>query len=327
MADLSTTYLGLKLKNPLIVASSRLTSSLDSLVEFENSGVGAVVLKSLFEEQIEADTSRMIEGLDPNMHTDALDFFIGTGKNFYLNDYLLLVKEAKKRLTIPVIASINCISADTWIDYAGKFEDVGADALELNVFIMPVDIHQDPRELEKRYLDIYRKVQSKTSLPISLKLGYHFTGMANMFNTLSKEGVKGLVLFNRFYRPDVDVENLKIIPASVFSVPEELTLSLQWIAILSGELSCDLCAATGIHTGEGLIKQLLVGATVAQVCTAFFKKGRNFGTTMLADLESWMNRKGYKTIEDFRGLLSREKVEDPTIYERSQYVKALVGIS
>lgn len=327
MADLSTSYLGLSLKNPLIAASSSLTSTLENLLEFEKSGVGAVVLKSLFEEQIEADLSGMINGFDYTAHADALDLFRGAGTNYYINNYLKLVKDAKDNLSIPVIASINCVSAETWIDYAKRFQDVGADALELNVFIFPAGINQDARELEKHYLDLLAKVQDKISLPVSLKLGCHFTALGAMLNKFADAGAKGLVLFNRFYRPDIDIEKQKIVPAPAFSVQEELTISLQWIAVLSGQISCDLCAATGIHTGRDMVKQLLAGAKAVQVCTSFYKNGKKQASAMISDLESWMERHKYSSIEDFRGKLSRDQSENPEIFERTQYIKALVGIS
>lgn len=327
MADLSTTYLGLRLRNPVIAASSRMTGSVDGLVEFERAGAGAVVLKSLFEEQIVSDVGTMVGSLDPHLHSEAADLFRGSGKSYYLNEYLRLVREAKAALSIPVIASVNCVSDGTWLEYAKELENAGADGLELNVFILPSDRRTDPRNTEKRYVDICRKVKERVSVPVAMKIGTYFSGLAGMIHSLADAGANGLVLFNRFYRPDVDIEKMKVVAAPILSVPEEMNLSLQWIALLSGEISCDLCAATGVHDGAGAIKQLLVGARAVQACSAFFRYGKDRLSSMLSDLESWMARHGFGTIDDFRGSLAQEGSEDPGIYERSQYIKALVGIS
>ena len=326
VANLTTTYMGLELRNPVIVASSHLTSTLEQVITCEKAGAGAVVLKSLFEEQIHADSQSMIGDMNASVHTDALDYFRGESEYYYLDEYLKLVQEAKKKVSIPIIASLNCVSAGQWLEYANRFETVGADALELNVFIMPANVDQDGRAIEKIYLDIVKAIKKQVSIPVAVKLGPHFSGLANMLRELTYEGVNGLVLFNRFYRPDVDIEKLEIKAASVLSTPSELHLSLQWIALLSGELKVDFSAATGIHDGAGMVKQLLVGASTVQVCSAFMKNGVEHIQSMLKELEDWMDRHGYKSIEDFQGKLCQENIEQPEVYERNQYIKALVGI-
>lgn len=327
MADLSTMYMGLKLRNPIVASSSRLTSSLEKVMECEQAGAGAVVLKSLFEEQIESDTQGMIGNMDVNGHADAFDFFSGMGQNYYINEYLKLVEDVKSRVSIPVIASLNCVHPGKWLEYAKRFENVGADALELNVFILPASVSLDGRIVEQQYLDILSQVKRVVSIPVAMKIGFHFSSVAQMLKNLCDGGADALVLFNRFYRPDIDIENMRIIPAGILSSPEEISLSLQWIALLSGELSCDLSAATGVHDGKGLIKQLLVGAKTVQLCSTLYKNGFKQIGVMLSELKEWMERHSFASIKDFNGKICQEASDKPEIYERSQYVKALVGIS
>ena len=327
MANCSTKYLGLDLKNPLIVASSNLGSDLEKIVKCQEAGAGAVVLKSLFEEQISHDSGKMLSGMNMEAHSDAQDFFSSVSKSFYMDNYLKLVEDAKKEVDIPIIASLNCVSEGNWISYASDFQKVGADALELNVFIIPADVKRTGQDIEKTYLNIARKVADKVSLPVSMKLGCHFSGMANMFKSLDTIGIKGLVLFNRFYKPDIDIERMKLIPAKIFSAPEEMALSLQWIALLSGELSCDFSAATGVHKADDVIKQLLAGAATTQLCSVLYKNGIEYISDILKDLIAWMDKHNFNSIDDFKGKLSQESSDNPAAYERSQYVKALVGIS
>jgi dihydroorotate dehydrogenase (fumarate) len=326
MSDLSTRYMGLRLKNPIIISSSRLTYDLEKVKQAEKAGAGAVVLKSLFEEQIVHDTQRMIGEMNFDASTDAYDYLRGSGKDYYLNEYLSLVEEAKKAVCIPVIASINCIGGGQWIEYAERFEKVGADALELNVFIIPADLNTDSATIEDAYLSILKKVKKKVSIPVSLKLGSHFSGMAHVMNKLADAGADGLVLFNRFYKPQIDIDHLTIKPAQIYSVPEEMALTLQWIAILSGKLATDLAANTGIYSGGDVIRQLLAGAKAVEICSAFMKEGIGKVEVFLSEIESWMNKKGFSSIDDFRGKMSQEELEHPEVYERSQYIKAIVGI-
>ena len=326
MSDLSTTFMGLMLKNPIIVSSSKLTYDIDKLKECERAGAGAVVLKSIFEEQIEMESDRMIGDLNFDAYADAYDYFQETSHDYYMNAYLELVEEAKKELSIPVIASVNCVSDGNWIEYAERFQKVGADALELNIFIIPADEETSGEVIEKKYLDILKKVKKKVSIPVALKLGSQFSGMANLMRRFGQEGADGLVLFNRFYKPDIDIENMRLKAAHVYSVPEEMAFTLQWIAILAGKVEADLAATTGIHSGADIIKQVLAGAHAVEMCSAYMKNGINTIETHLKEVEDWMQRKGYDRLVDFRGLMSQEAVEHPEAYERSQYIKALVGI-
>lgn len=327
MVDLSTSYLGLKLRNPFVVASSSLTDSVDKIVSCEAHGAGAVVCKSLFEEQVSADTGKMLASVDASQHSQAYEYLERSGQYHYMDDYFELIEEAKKRVDIPVIASVNCVGVDQWIDYAKRFEVVGADALELNVFILPGDVKVKGEEIEKRYLDMCSKVNRKVSIPFALKIGPHFSGLAHMLARLEGAGASGFVLFNRFYHPDVDIERFHLIPAKIFSAPQEMAQSLRWIALLSGEMKADFAAATGIHDSASVIKQLLVGAKITQLCTVLYQSGLEKLEEISREVESWMERHSFAAVSDFQGMLCQERSEDPELYERAQYVKALVGIS
>jgi dihydroorotate dehydrogenase (fumarate) len=328
MADLSTTYLGLKLRNPIIAASSALTATTSKIVDCAEAGVGAVVLKSLFEEQIVAETRQDIAGAEMSAHAEAQDFLTHMGKDVHLNDYLTMVKEAKAKVQVPVIASLNCVTAREWMEYAQSLQKAGADALELNVFILPADVRKEGADLESVYLDIARKIRRKLTIPVAMKLGPHFSGMASMIRKLANEGINGFVLFNRFYRPDVDIQKLTLRAGSMLSSPDEMGPSLQWIALLSGSIEeADFAAATGVHDGEAMIKQLLVGARAVQVCSTLYRNGIGRVGEMLRDLSAWMDGRGYRKIADFGGMLCRQRSESPEAYERSQYIRALVGVS
>ena len=327
MADLSTSYLGLKLSNPIIAASSGLTATADKVREVVDAGAGAVVLKSLFEEQIVADTHHDMKGAEIDAHAEAQDFLTHMGKDMHLDEHLKMVKEVKGKVSVPVIASLNCVTAREWMDYAVSLQKAGADALELNVFIMPASVKREGHDIEAVYLDIARKIRRRLSIPIAMKLGPHFSGLASMIRKLANEGINGFVLFNRFYRPDVDIQKLRLKTGAMLSTPEEIGVSLQWIALLSGEMDAEFAAATGVHDGEAVIKQLLVGARVVQVCSTLYRHGLGRIGEMLRDLSAWMDGRAYKTIGDFNGLLCQERSESPDSYERSQYIKALVGVS
>ncbi len=327
MADLKTTYMGLELKNPLIAASSRLTGDADGIKLCEDAGAGAAVMKSLFEEQIDYDSRSMMEQMELFSHTDAFDFISHSSKDYYIDSYLEAVEQAKQQVDIPVIASVNCRHDGTWIDYAHRFEAVGADALELNIFVVPADVMKSGAEIEQIYLNILKKVQQQVSIPIALKIGPHFSGMANFFSRLDEAQVDALVLFNRFYKTDIDVENLTTKAAGVLSVPEESSLPLQWIALMSDRLSCDLSATTGVHDGDAVIKHLLAGAKSVQICSAVMKHGYSVFQEMTTRLDQWMQDKGFDSVESFRGRLSRGSSEFSDIWERSQYMKAISGIS
>lgn len=325
MANLSTSYLGLDIKTPIIAASSSLTSTLSNIKKCEDAGAGAVVLKSLFEEQITQDKNRMIGDMNFDAYTDAYDFFNSASTDHYLDEYLGLVEDAKTSLSIPVIASVNCISPGQWTDYAERFENVGADALELNMFILPSNIATTGETIEDTYLKILGVVKKNINIPVSIKIGYHFSGLGNFISRAVKTGANGVVLFNRFYKIDIDIDKLKLKSSPILSEPSEIHLALQWIALMAGEVPADFSAATGIHDAEGVIKHLLAGASSVQLCSTLLKNGVNRITDIITGIEEWMDRKGYSKISDFNGLLSQENSSHPEAYERSQYIKSVVG--
>ena len=327
MAELKTKYMGIDLKSPVIAASSGLTGSVNKVKEIEQAGAGAVVLKSLFEEQILFDSNKMTEGFNAEVHADAMDFFNGMSSNYFLDEYLGLVEDCKKAVDIPVIASVNCVTDGSWIKYAKRFENVGADALELNVFNIPVNKDMSSDDYEKIYYSIAEEVEKNVNIPVALKLSPHFTSLARVIENFVDLGIKGLVLFNRFYRPDIDIEKLKMTHAPILSAPEEMSLSLQWIALLSGEIDIDFAATTGVHNAEGVIKQLLAGAKAVQLCSTLYKNGSSVIAEINNELSSWMDAKNFKTVQDFNGMLCQEESEKPEAYERTQYMKAAVGIS
>lgn len=325
MADLKVNYMGLKLRNPIIVASSSLTGTLAKLKRCEDAGAGAVVLKSLFEEQIEVQTAQMEKEGDW-AHPEAADYLRQVGLRLNQEQYLKLVTEAKASLSIPVIASLNGVSTGGWLGYAAQLAKAGADAIELNVALLASNLEQRAADIEGAYLKIVEAVKSKVKLPISVKLGPYFTSLPQTALALRRAGASALVLFNRFYQLDFDIEKLALKPGYHLSTQDEIHQSLRWIALLSAELGCDLAASTGVHDGSGLIKQLLAGAKAVQLCSTLFLNGMDRIQAMLEELEAWMQRRGFTSIEEFRGKMSQERSADPRLYERLQYIKVYVGL-
>ena len=326
--DLTTNYMGLTLKNPIIIGSSGLTNSVEKIKKLENSGAGAVVLKSLFEEQLLADRDKLIEQDKQYFwYPEAIDYINNYSKEFGIKEYSDLIKNTKKNVNIPIVASINCISAGEWILFANRIEDAGADALELNVSLLPYDETRSSEENEKIYFDINKKVKAKVSIPVSLKMSFYSSGLARLIQKLSwTKNVDSFVLFNRYFNPDIDINNFKIISSNVFSTPEEITTSLRWIALLSGKVTCDMAASTGVHSGEGVIKQILAGATAVQMVSAIYKNGPVHITKILNSLKAWMKNKGFGSLDEFRGKMSYEKAKDPAAFERIQFMKYYGGI-
>jgi dihydroorotate dehydrogenase (fumarate) len=324
MERLATTYLGMELKNPVIVGSSPLTSSLDKLKKCEDAGAGAVVVKSIFEEQIDNDAAKMISRSEGFVaHTDGRDFLEEVSRDYYIDSYLSMVEKATDALDIPVIASINCRTKGSWLDYVDRFAEVGADALELNYYILPSDFYRSAADIEEEYFGVVQAAREKCPLPLSVKMGSHFTALANVVKRFDTMGVDGLVLFNKFYQPDIDIEKLKTRASVVLSNPSDYTQALQWTALLSAYLNCDICASTGIHSGDTLIKMLLSGAKAIQVCSAVMKGGHKVIGEMNAALLQWMDRHDAKTFVDFRGKMAHKRMDDPSQWERAQYMKSL----
>lgn len=327
MADLSTTYMGLKLRNPIIAGSSGLTNSVAHILELEQNGAAAVVLKSLFEEQIRFEINKTItESHTGNYYPEAEDYIHHYSKENKLDGYLNLIREAKAKVEIPVIASINCVSSSEWISFAKKIQEAGADALELNIFILPSDPYQSGEENEKVYFDIVNKVKKQISIPLSVKISNYFSGLAKTALKLSWTGIEGMVFFNRFFSPDIDIDKFKVTASNVFSHPEEMALSLRWVAMLSDRLHCDVAASTGIHDGKAIVKQLLAGAKAVQIASAFYKNGFGIIPGMLKEIEDWMDEKGFEKLEDFAGKMSVKKADNPAAYERVQFMKHFSGI-
>jgi dihydroorotate dehydrogenase (fumarate) len=319
MYNLEVSYLGLKLKNPVIVSSSGLTSSVEKIKKIEKSGAGAVVLKSLFEEQINYEAGSLIMNHD---YPEAEDYIRNYTKDHGVGEYLKLIEEAKKAVSIPVIASINCISANDWVRFTREIEKAGADAIELNVFSLPTDKNLEASEYEKVYFELAGKIKSVTNLPVSMKIGNHFTNPVNMVYKLFTLGIKGVVLFNRFYEPDIDINKFSLTAAEVFSTPSEIRQNLRWVAIISDKVNqIDISASTGIHSGEAIIKQLLAGAEAVQVCSVLYKNGVEYIDKMLDEVEDWMKNNNFKSIQEFRGKMSYKSIPDPMLYERSQFMK------
>lgn len=327
MADLSVKYLGLQLRNPLIAGSSGLTKSPEKIIELEKKGIGAVVLKSLFEEQIRHEVAESFNNADfTSPYPEAEDYISNYSRDKALDDYLTLISKTKKSVNIPVIASVNCVSAGEWTQFAAKIQDAGADAMELNIFILPSDINTDGVKNEEMYFEIIRQVRKTVSIPVAAKLSYYFSGLAKFMLKLSWDGVEGLVLFNRFFSPDFDIEKMELTSGHVFSHPEDLSLSLRWVAMLSDRVYSDISASTGIHDSSAVIKQLLAGAKTVQLCSTLYKNGLDILPAMISDLEKWMDRHQFKTIEDFRGKLSYKKADNPAPLERVQFMKYFAGI-
>ncbi len=322
MKNLTCEFAGLKLKSPIIAGSCGLTSSVEHIKEIEENGAGAVVLKSIFEEEITNEYDKLLsenekdEGYNINM--DYFDFKI---KQDNINNYLTLIKEAKNAVSIPVIASINCVSSHEWTYFAKKIEDAGADALELNIFIAPTDSSKSSEEKEKIYFNIIDEITSKVNIPVIVKMSYYFTDLNGMINKLSKTKIKGLVLFNRFFSPDIDIDSNKIVPVNIFSTPAELPTSLRWIAIASENTECDLAASTGVHNGEAVVKEILAGANAVQIASAMYKTGINVIKEMNSDIENYMKDKNYENLAQFRGLMSYKKISNPALYERMQFMR------
>ncbi len=327
MTDLSTTYMGLKLRSPLIVGSSGLTKSVGNLEIIDKKGAGAVVLKSLFEEQIKFEVRKVFSYQDTqSAYTEAEDYIRNYAREHTLDEYLGTLQEAKKKVSIPVIASINCTTAEEWPAFAKNIEKAGADALELNVFALPSDLEKDGADYEKLYFDVAENVQKEISIPVSLKISSYFSGFAHMVKKLSWTGVKGIVLFNRFFNPDLDIEHMRVKAAHLYSDPEEITHSLRWIAILSGQIKTDLCASTGVYDGAGVIKQLLVGAKAVQVCSTLYKNGFDQLDLIQREVIDWMDKHGYKSIADFQGKMSQKMSDNPSSFLRVQFMKHYAGI-
>ena len=327
MADLSVKYLGLNLRNPIVAASSGLTNSIEDIKALEKHGVGAIVLKSLFEEEIIAEMKKALaEATRPSsMYPEIWDLYDFADAEDTVTKYLGLIEDVKKEVKIPIIASVNCVSADEWPAFAKRIEAAGADALELNVFVMPSDMNNPSDVNEKLYFDVIEKVKKEVKIPVSLKISSYFSNLAQMIKKLSETGIEGITLFNRFFSPDIDIQLKKVTPSGEYSSPTDITNTLRWVGIMANRVSCDLAASTGIHDGAGVIKQLLAGANVVHIASTLYKNGMGRVGEMIKDMEEWMAENDYEAISDFRGMLSQSNTSDPAAYERAQFMKHFSG--
>ncbi len=324
--DLRTTYLGLELTNPLVASASNLTGHLDILRQMEEAGVAAVVMPSLFEEQLERDELAVRQyfeqGMDQFVKTLAglpeLDRYNSGPAN-----YLREIERAKKTLSVPVIGSLNGAGTGSWARHAQLLEEAGADAIELNVYFVPTEPEATGLDVEQRYLDLAAAVRQAVTIPLAVKLGPYFSSLPNLARRLVALGVDGLVLFNRFFEPDITLETLRVGPRLTLSTSAELRLPLRWIAILRPQLSISLAATSGLHTSEDMFKLLLVGADVTMTASALLRHGPGYIRTLLDELPKWLEQKGYRSIEQMKGILSRGNCPDPTAFERANYINLL----
>jgi dihydroorotate dehydrogenase (fumarate) len=328
VADLSTKFMGLELKNPVIAGSSGLTATVDKVKECADAGAGAVVLKSIFEEQIVAEVEKVREAAGTSYwHPEAEQYIREYSRDHAAEAYVDLIKGAKDAVDIPVIASVHCVSAGGWTEFTHKVELAGADALELNVYVLPSDPKRDGIANEQVYFDVVDAVKSASSLPLALKIGSSFSSLSRTAVQLSKTQLEALVLFNRFYRFDFDIERMKLVPAPYMSNPDEMAVPLRWVSILAGQVECDLAATTGVHDGAGVVKHVLAGASAVQVCSVLYKNGVGHIGTILNDVAAWMDGHGFASLADFRGKMSQDESEDPAAYERVQFMKGTGGVS
>ena len=324
--DLGTRYLGLKLRNPLVASSGPLTEEVANIRRMEDAGIAAVVLPSLFEEQITLESEELDRALSASEELTAegiTHFPDMLGYNRGPEQYLNHIRKSKAAVSIPVIASLNGTSRGGWIDYAKQIEQAGADALELNIYYIPNDLETPGAAVEQMYCDLVREVKSSVRVPVAVKLGPYFSSMGNMARRLDAAGADALVLFNRFYQPDFDLEALEVVPNLILSTSHELLLRLHWIAVLYGNVKADLAATGGVHTATDVIKAMMAGARVAMMTSALLKKGINYIDTLLPELLIWMDQHEYTSIRQMQGSMSRRSVARVSAFERANYMKVL----
>ena len=326
--DLSTSYLGLKLKNPLVISACPLTAELDQLRRLEQAGAAAAVLPSLFEEQIEHESMEMtkVHEFGSESFAEALTYFpeqddYRTGPE----DYLGTIEAAKKAVAIPIIASLNGSSKGGWVRYAKMMQEAGADALELNIYFVAADVEMTGHDVESRYLELVAEVKQSLSIPLAVKVGPYFSSMGNMGVRLVEAGADGLVLFNRFFQPDIDLESMETQPRLHLSTPTELLVPLRWIAVLHGRVKASLAATGGIHDTSGLLKTLLAGADVGMIASVLYQKGVDEVDKILAGMRQWIEKNDYESVEQLKGSMSRENCPDPSAFQRGNYMKTLTS--
>lgn len=329
MSDLSTEYLGLRLRTPLVPSASPLSEEVDNIRRMEDAGAAAVVLHSLFEEQLRTDAHELEHHLTQGTesYAESLTFFpepdtFHIGPETYLNH----IRQAKQAVNIPIIASLNGTTAGKWIDYAKQIEQAGADALELNIYWLPTDVRVSGAEIEANYLEIVRSTRAAVKLPLAVKLSPYFSSLGNMAQQIVTAGAQGLVLFNRFYQPDIDVESLEVRPTVLLSTPLVLRLPMTWIAVLYGRIEADLAATSGIHTHRDVLKMLMAGASVTMLCSVLLKRGIEHISEIESHLVQWMETHEYESVQQMQGSVSQRHSADPSAFERTQYMKAIQSL-
>ena len=324
MADLSVEYMGLKLKSPIIVSSGPMTRNVESMKKCEKAGAGAVVVKSIFEEQIAAEADAAVDGNEDYLtHAGADDYMANLAKDFYIERYCDLIRNARKELSIPVIASINCSTLSAWIDYADRFVAAGADAIELNYYPLVSSVNVKGKAVDEALLDFARSARKKVSVPLSIKMGRNYSALSYVLKQIDEIGFDSVVLFNRAFRQDIDLDTLEFKPARITSSEDEYPQTLRWTALMSGDLKCDIASNTGIHSGDTAVKMLLAGASAVEVCSVLIKKGVDVIEEMNKDILSFMERNGYENITDFKGKLAQESLSNGDAWERVQYLKTV----
>ena len=326
MMDLTTAYLGLKLKSPLVASSSPLTESLENILRLEDAGVAAVVLPSIFEEQLTLDNNALDQDMSRGTESfaESLSYFPAIEDFRHGQDvYLSQIRRAKSACSIPVLASLNGATASGWVRFAKEIQQAGADAIELNTYSLATGYCDNSATIEKGIVTLVRQVKEATTIPIAVKLSPQYTSIPHLAMELDRVGADGLVLFNRFYQPDFDIDNLVVSPKLTLSRQEELLLRLHWVAILYGDVRADLAITGGVHNAEGVLKSIMAGAQVAMTASALLSKGISHITTMQNDLVRWMEEHEYESIRQMRGSLSRRAVPDPSAFERGNYIKTL----
>ena len=324
--DLTTSYLGLRLRNPIVPSAGPLSHTLDSMKRLEEAGAGAIVMYSLFEEQIAHDSAELSHYLSYGTESfaESLTYFPEIAEyNLGPSEYVDLVHKAKQALSIPVIASLNGITAGGWTDYARKLQEAGADAIELNVYYISTDPDIPAQDVEDRYAEVLHAVKRAVTIPVAMKLSPFFSSLGHLARRLDHAGVNGLVLFNRFYQPDIDLDNLEVSPSVVLSSSNSIRLPMRWIAILHGRVKASLAATSGVHTGEDVVKMLMAGADVTMMCSALLKNGPGHIAKVIADVKQWMLDHEYHSVSQMKGSMSQKSVADPAAFERANYMKAL----
>ncbi|MEM8531465.1 MAG: dihydroorotate dehydrogenase-like protein [Chloroflexota bacterium] len=326
MPDLKTTYLGLSLKNPLVASASPMSKKLDLVKRLEESGASAIVMYSLFEEQITHESNELDHYLNRGTETyaEALSYFPELDEyNLEPDTYLEHVHRTKKAVSVPVIGSLNGVSPGGWVEYAKGIEEAGADALELNIYYLPTDIDLSSSEVEDVYVSLVKEVRLQVKIPIAVKLSPFFTALPYMSRRFVDAGANGLVLFNRFYQPDIDLENLEVVPNLQLSSSQELRLPLRWIAIMYDRIKTDFALTSGVHSAADVLKSMMVGAKVAMMTSTLLANGTGRLSEILKDLEAWMEEFEYESIEQMQGSMSQKAVAEPAAFERANYLRAL----